>query len=250
MFFLYFLLLVEETFLTILLQFPTFTSVQIITTEDGSHTIFSEQFNEIYHSTHGAIQESRHVFIESGLRYVQSHQTTKEPLHIFEVGFGTGLNALLTLIEAEKTGQQIRYETIEAFPVSLDLVKELNYTALLENKKYRVPFHSMHLSTWNEDHNITPNFTFKKIRDSLINCKLQTENCKLIYFDAFAPQIQPEMWTVEIMQKMYDMLEPGGILVSYCSKVSFQKALTEAGFSIEKIPGPPGKREMIRAKKN
>ena len=227
--------------------------MQIITTEDGSHTIFSSQFNEIYHSTHGAIQESQHVFIESGLRYLletrgkNQEARNEDPIHIFEVGFGTGLNALLTLIEAQKTGVQVHYEAIEAYPVSLDLVKELNYTALLQNEKYRPPFHSMHLSTWNKEHQITANFTLKKIKDSLPEWKPETKNCKLIFFDAFAPQIQPEMWTIDIMQKMYDILERGGILVSYCSKVSFQRALKEVGFNVEKIPGPPGKREMIRA---
>ncbi|MDB5281273.1 MAG: SAM-dependent methyltransferase [Bacteroidota bacterium] len=220
--------------------------MQIITTKDGSHTLFSEQFNEIYHSTHGAIQESMHVAIESGYRFFSS-QNPDGVLRIFEVGFGTGLNALLTLIEASKQNRKVDYETIELYPVSTDVLKELNYTAILENEKYRPPFHSIHLSTWNEEHQITPNFNFKKIKASLPVQQLSNNNFQLIYFDAFAPQIQPEMWTVDVMRKMNDILVPGGILVTYCSKVAVQKTLKEAGFSIEKLPGPPGKREMLRA---
>ncbi|HWB63185.1 MAG TPA: tRNA (5-methylaminomethyl-2-thiouridine)(34)-methyltransferase MnmD [Chitinophagales bacterium] len=219
--------------------------MQIITTSDGSHTLFSEQFNEIYHSRHGAIQESQHVFIKNGFDYLLQQGVTE--LSIFEVGFGTGLNAWLTLMEAAKAGLPVTYHTIELYPVSIDLIKELNYPALIENEKYRPPFHSMHLCTWDEEHEITPFFKFKKINASLLNYTLPIANCQLIYFDAFAPEHQPEMWTAEIMQKMYDILQPGGTLVSYCSKSLFQRALKQAGFSIEKLPGPPGKREMVRA---
>lgn len=134
----------------------------IITTKDGSHSLFSEEYDEIYHSQNGAIQESRHVFIHSGFEHVLQQFTAANPLKIFEVGFGTGLNALLTVIAAQNQGVNIYYETIERYPVPIDVIKELNYTQLLENEKYRPPFHSMHLSTWNIEHSIKPSFSFKK----------------------------------------------------------------------------------------
>ncbi len=221
--------------------------MQIIETKDGSHTLFSEQFNEIYHSRYGAIQESKHVFIKSGLDYLKSKGETE--IRIFEMGFGTGLNALLTLIEAEKRNLKIYYETIELYPVPLETIKELNYPLLLENEKYRPPFHSLHLCTWNEEHTIRPYFQFKKIQGSVFDEELETNNANLIYFEAFAPSHQLEMWTAPVMKKMYNILAPKGILVSYCSKVLFQHALKEAGFEIEKISGPWGKREMVRAHK-
>jgi tRNA U34 5-methylaminomethyl-2-thiouridine-forming methyltransferase MnmC len=223
--------------------------MEIITTGDGSHTLFSEQFNEIYHSRHGAIQESLHVFIRSGLDAVAAQQS-KEPIRIFEVGFGTGLNALLTMLEAEKRNLQVEYETIELYPVAIETIKELNYTNQLGYEFCYGPYHSLHLVRWNEQHPIAPNFHFKKINDSLSNWQPTTGNYQLIYFDAFAPEHQPEMWTAAIFKKMYDALAEGGILVTYCSKGAVQRAMKEAGFTVEKIPGPPGKREMVRAVKH
>jgi len=225
----------------------------IITTKDRSHSLFSEEYDEIYHSGNGAIQESTHVFIKSGFDYALQN-LIGEPalgntLKIFEVGFGTGLNALLTVIAAQKQGAEVYYETIERYPVSLEVVKELNYTQLLEDEKYRPPFHSMHLSTWNAVHTITPFFSFKKNEDSLLDFQLPQGVFHIIYFDAFAPENQPEMWTVDVMKKLYQSLQPHGILVSYCSKSAFRKTLVEAGFDVEKLQGPPGKREMVRAHK-
>jgi len=221
--------------------------MQIITTNDGSHTLYSPQFNEIYHSRHGAIPESKHVFIQHGLQHLIDKGFAE--INIFEVGFGTGLNAILTLMVAQKAGVNINYQTIELYPVPMDVIKELNYPVLLENEKYRPPYHSMHLCTWNEQHSITPSFQFKKIQGSLFNSQLPTHFCHLIYFDAFAPEHQPEMWTPEVMQLMYNTLVPGGILVSYCSKSLFRRALMQVGFLVEKPPGPIGKREMVRALK-
>lgn len=219
--------------------------MRIITTADGSHTLFSDEFNEIYHSQHGAIQESQHVFIQHGLEYVLSLGLV-QPIHIFEVGFGTGLNALLTLIKAIELNVKVYYETVELCPVPLEVIKELNYTQLLQNEKYRPPFHSMHLSTWGTENIITPNFTLKKINVSLAEYP-KNRSFNLIYFDAFAPQYQPEMWTEEVFAKMNSLLNTGGVLVSYCAQSFFQKTLKQCGFKVEKLAGPPGKREMVRA---
>ena len=219
----------------------------IITTKDGSHSLFSEKYDEIYHSGNGAIQESAHVFVHSGFEYAL--QAFGNKLRIFEVGFGTGLNALLTVIEAKKQEIDVYYETIEQYPVPIEVVKELNYTAILENEKYRPPFHSMHLSNWNTENSISPYFLFKKNQADFLNFEMPTGAFHLIYFDAFAPENQPEMWTVEVIKKLNQALVPSGILVSYCSKSAFRKTLAEAGFMVEKLPGPPGKREMVRAHK-
>jgi tRNA U34 5-methylaminomethyl-2-thiouridine-forming methyltransferase MnmC len=226
--------------------------IEIITTGDGSHTLFSEQFNEVYHSRHGAIEESKHVFIKQGLDYILSSPLGKNgnTVRIFELGFGTGLNALLTMLEAEKRNIKIEYTTIESFPIPIETIKALNYTDILGFEFCYGPYHTLHLVRWNEMHPITPHFSFKKINDSVFNSEIRNPNSEIIYWDAFAPTHQPEMWTTEVFKKMYDALVPGGILVTYCSKVSAQKAMKEAGFVIEKTPGPLGRREMVRAHKS
>jgi tRNA U34 5-methylaminomethyl-2-thiouridine-forming methyltransferase MnmC len=197
---------------------------------------------------HGAIQEGKHVFIKYGLQYLVEHGAIE--LRIFEVGFGTGLNAILTLIAAKVLGIKVHYESIELYPVPLDIIEQLNYSAMLEDDTYRPLYHSMHQCPWNEEQKITPYFTLKKIEGSLLNYQPEPNNSQLIYFDAFAPEHQAEMWTTEVMKKLYDALQQNGILVSYCSKSMFQRALKEAGFSVGKLPGPPGKREMVRAKRS
>ena len=225
--------------------------MQILTTSDGSHTLFSEQFNEIYHSTHGAIQESSYVYIKQGLEYVlasqSEHLAEKCPIKVFEVGFGTGLNTLLTFIKAKQAETVVNYETIELFPVSVDTIRQINYTAQLGDEIAQPVFQKLHLAKWNQTIQITDAFILTKYNTSLSGFALTPNYFHLIYFDAFAPDIQPEIWSGEIMKEMYKGLIHGGILVSYCSKSSFQKALKRAGFRIEKLPGPKGKREMIRA---
>lgn len=211
--------------------------------------MFSEQFNEIYHSRHGAIQESKHVFIEAGLNTVLNKLPQAEPIKIFEVGFGTGLNALLTMLEAEKRNLKVSYTSIELYPIEIETIKALNYTDILGYQFCYGPYHSLHLVRWEEEHPVTPHFEFKKIKASLLEYELPAEAYHLIYFDAFAPEHQPEMWSATVFKKMFEAIKPGGILVTYCSKSIVQKAMKEAGFSLEKLAGPPGKREMLRARK-
>ena len=222
--------------------------MQLITTADGSHTLFSEEFNEIYHSRFGAMDESLHVYIQSGLQYYVAANHPAQ-LRIFEMGFGTGLNALLSLIEAPKQHLKIYYEAVELYPISIETVKELNYSAIIENEKYRPPFHSMHLSTWGTENTITPDFILKKVKASLGDYSIANNSFHIIYYDAFAPEVQPELWTEDIMRKMYDALVPGGVLVTYCSKSAFRRALKAAGFTVQKLPGQRGKREIVRAVK-
>ncbi len=222
--------------------------MEIIKTSDGSHTLYSPQFNEVYHSRHGAIEESKHVFVKNGLQYLVE-QGLKE-VSIFEVGFGTGLNAILTLIAAEELAVKVHYETIELYPVPIDLITELNYAALLQNETQRDLYHNIHTCSWDALHEIAPGYTFKKIHASLIDSQLTTNNCQLIYFDAFGPTHQAEMWTVDIMRKLYGITAKNGVLVCYSSKSVFRRALREAGFVVSKPRGPHGKREMVRAVKS
>jgi tRNA U34 5-methylaminomethyl-2-thiouridine-forming methyltransferase MnmC len=220
---------------------------KIIITEDGSSSISIPKINVTYHSVHGAIQESNHVFIEAGLKSVRPLVTASR-INIFEMGFGAGLNALLTLIESEKSEQKIYYETIELLPLNNEEIKSLNYCEQLRRNDLQKIFEQMHYCDWEKEITITHNFIFKKIKTSLLNFQT-SESFELIYFDAFDPNIQPELWTKEIFEKMFSILNPGGILVTYSSKGEVRRAMQAIGFSVEKIQGPQGKREIIRAGK-
>lgn len=220
----------------------------VIATKDGSLTIAIPEMNVTYHSVHGAIQESLHVFIEAGLRYVSAAMKVPGTIRIFEMGLGTGLNALLTLMETEKIKHRVHYTAIEPFPPGKEQIKSLNYCEQLSRKDLQPPFEQLHESEWEKEIAVTNYFIFQKSGTSLLN-PLNFKPLNLIYFDAFAPSAQPELWTKEVFEKLHNMLLPGGILVTYCSKGDVRRAMQAAGFGVEKIPGPPGKREMIRAKK-
>jgi tRNA U34 5-methylaminomethyl-2-thiouridine-forming methyltransferase MnmC len=226
----------------------------VILTKDGSHTVMIPEMNVTYHSLHGAIQESRHVFIEAGLKSIRPLEAARR-MDIFEMGFGTGLNALLTFIETEKLQRPIYYSTIELYPLNKEEIYTLNYCEQLDRPDLQTVFEQLHQCEWESEIAVTPFFTFYKTLDSLINLPCRqagfstNQLINLIYFDAFAPAAQPELWTKEIFEKLYSMMNPAGILVTYCSKGDVRRAMQGAGFSTEKIPGPPGKREMIRAVK-
>jgi tRNA U34 5-methylaminomethyl-2-thiouridine-forming methyltransferase MnmC len=219
----------------------------IIKTGDGSDTITIPKMNVSYHSKHGAIQESIHVFIEAGFHYILN-QSTNQPINIFEMGFGTGLNAFLTAIEATDKKTKVYYVAVENDPLIKEEISTLNYS---ETLKHAELFQSIHQASWNEDIELNEFFTLRKVNEDIINYSIkvltEAEGFHLIYYDAFAPTAQPELWTEEISKKLYSMLLPGGILVTYCSKGSVRRAMQAAGFVIEKILGPPGKREMVRA---
>lgn len=220
------------------------TSFILKTTADGSDTLFSAEMDESYHSVNGAAQESRHVYIDAGLRQVR---TTS--IRIFEVGFGTGLNALLTWGEALKSNLNIVYEAIEAFPVSLEQIECLNYGAL-EPGLPADSFLNLHQSPWDKPVQLAEGrFSLLKRRGDFTNIKLEG-TYDLIYFDAFAPDKQPEMWEEALFKKIVDSLNDQGILVTYCAKGEVRRRLQRSGFQVERIPGPPGKREMLRARKS
>lgn len=217
---------------------------KIFETQDGSHSVFSEQYGVSYHSRYGAIQESRHVFIESALFYKLPAQ---QELSILEIGLGTGLNAVLTLLEAERHGANIRYEAIEAFPLSLEQARQLNYPSLLGDLATDY-FLQLHLLSWGNAHQLTPHFSFCKHHQQFEEVDYDAA-FDIIYFDAFAPDTQPELWEANIMSRMYKALKPTGILVTYCAKGAVKRTLKGVGFTVEALQGPPGKREMTRAVK-
>jgi len=218
---------------------------EIIQTADGSHTIEIPEKGLTYHSRRGAIQESLHVFIEAGLNYMLDKTGPSAPIRIFEMGFGTGLNAFLTAIKAIETSREIHYTAVETSPLSVEEITFLNYSDTLGNKEL---FQKLHETNWNEVKLISDFFTLGKYQATLAGFTTD-QSFDLIYFDAFAPSAQPELWTREIFEKLFHQMALGGVLVTYCSKGDVRRAMIAAGFTVKKLPGPPGKREMLRAEK-
>ena len=217
----------------------------IITTNDGSHSIYSEQYGVTYHSKFGAITESAHVFIAAGLRY---KAVVQQEIAILETGFGTGLNAFMTWLEAEKRNLKVAYLGLETFPVTEAEAAALNYPAGLGCPGREDDFRELHRADWNVRHALSEQFSFEKRRTPIEKFS-EREAFDLIYFDAFAPQSQPELWTEEVFLHMYESLKPEGVLVTYCAQGHFKRTLKKVGFTVERLQGPPGKREMTRAQK-
>ena len=217
---------------------------EIYTTEDGSHSIISKKFGVGYHSRHGAIAEAYHVFIDAALRF---KAVIQKDIKIMEIGFGTGLNAFVTYLEALKRNLHISYTAIEAFPISLEQAQSLNYPQILNPEQGNF-FLNMHQVEWDVPVSVHEQFLLEK---KLIAFeKIDFENqFDIIYFDAFAPNAQPELWSDEIMNKMYQALKPNGIMTTYCAKGIVKRSMKKAGFTVEALPGPPHKREMTRATK-
>ena len=217
---------------------------EIIITDDGSTTIRIPDWDENYHSTHGAIQEAKHVFIKNGLDLFQN----QDAISILEIGFGTGLNAFITFLETINK-EKVNYVGVEAYPISQEEIAQMNYVSELDSEMYQEIFDKMHSCDWENQQTITENFllTKRKLFFQDIEDKNQFD---LIYFDAFGFPLQPELWSEVIFKKMYDALLPKGTLVTYACRSSIKNAMVSVGFSIEKLPGAPGKREMLRATKN
>lgn len=217
---------------------------QIIVTQDGSTSIFLPELNETYHSKFGAIQEARHVFIKNGLSLLNDKSVS-----ILEIGFGTGLNVFITFLEAQKSNQIIRYVGVEAFPVETEIIDQLNYVSELEADAFESVFKEIHLSKWEYENQITTHFKLTK-RNQKIEEISDSNQYNIIYFDAFGFDVQPELWNETIFKNMFNAMLPNGILVTYACRTSIKKAMLNAGFQVEKLPGAPGKREMLRAIKN
>lgn len=219
-------------------------NLKIVETKDGLHSLYVPELDEHYHSTHGALQEALHVFIDAGLNHVSA---TKNDISILEIGFGTGLNAYLTLLRAAELGLNITYHGLELYPVPADTAAQLNYAATIGGKADQDEFVRLHSGNWSEAV-VIGGFELSRVNESVFNFEPSIKY-DLIYFDAFGFRAQEEMWGEQVFKKMYDCLKPGGTLVTYSSKGEVRRRMQQHGFLIEKLPGPAGKREMVRATK-
>lgn len=220
---------------------PGYITLQ--TTGDGSSTLLLRDLDETYHSRHGALTESRHVFIEAGLAAF-AKTASGRPLNVFEMGFGTGLNALLAHMWAEENRVKVYFDTVELMPLPVSLWSGLVFPGIPEER-----IRAIHEIPWNVASGVSDAFTIRKVTGSLIDITLERDFYDVVFFDAFAPSRQPELWTVAVMEKLAGALRPGGLLVTYCAQGQFKRNLRQAGFFVEALPGPPGKREMVRARK-
>ena len=220
-------------------------SIKLIVTSDGSHSLLNETLDETYHSVHGAIQESEHVFIKNGLDHFLNSGNVMN-ISILEVGFGTGLNALLTLRRILASTVAVRYTTLEAFPLGEELWTKLNYTQSLGLTEH---FQNLHQSVWDEPYDLLPNMELMKKRTLLQQTDLPAEAFDVVYFDAFAPNKQPELWTIDILKKIATAMKANAVFVTYCAKGQLKRDLKELGLTVETLDGPPGKKEMVRATK-
>ncbi len=221
---------------------------ELVITKDGSASLYSKEFDEHYHSIHGALQESMHVFIRAGLHY-KINEDRSASISILEIGFGTGLNALLTAIEAEKEKVHVHFTAIEKYPIEDALYTQLDYGTVLAERDNNLLYMDICQSEWEIDKVISPYFTLRKCKTNIEDVHFLNQ-FDLIYFDAFAPSSQPELWTKSVFDNMYTALKPGGILVTYCAKGEVKRTMRNAGFIVEPLPGPIGKREMTRAIKS
>ena len=219
------------------------SALQIVNTEDGSSTLYNQDLKEHYHSTFGALQESKHVFIQTGLNYLSANLSS---INVLEIGFGTGLNAVLTFLWAKKKKTLVTYTGVECFPVSMDTAKSLNYPNLLDVNTEL--FLKLHFSK-DEEVFLSDYFVFKLLQKKIEDIQLPDCSFDLVFFDAFSPDTQPELWTDLVFSKMNKAMKMHGILTTYSTKGIVKRALKSTGFTIEKLPGPPGKREILRATK-
>ncbi len=221
---------------------------EVFVTEDGSTSLRIPEWDEQYHSKHGAIQEANHVYISTGLTYFIENKYSDYPINILEVGLGTGLNALLTALYAEQHTIPINYNALEAYPLSEKEWQSLNYPTCLSEAHAQTILEKIHRADWGVRVQISPYFQLKK-EQKLFQDFSEKATTDLIYFDAFGPQVQPELWTSFIFKAMYKALKERGVLTTYSAKGSVRRTLQSVGFTVERLPGPPGKREMLRAVK-
>jgi tRNA U34 5-methylaminomethyl-2-thiouridine-forming methyltransferase MnmC len=216
--------------------------IQIKTTSDGSHTIYVAEMDEHYHSIHGAVQESNFIFINAGLEWIKTN-----PLRIFEVGFGTGLNTLLTVLKTMQGFREVNYTAIEKFPVEETIIRSLNHH-LYAGESGKELADRIYSASWDKWVRICNNFNLRKIKGDITIYPLSGKY-DLIYFDAFGPDKQPEMWTAEVFASIASVTEKDGVLVTYSAKGEVKRNLKACGFEVTLLPGPPGKRQIIRAVK-
>ena len=217
--------------------------MKIEKTADGSYTLYIPEMDEHFHSVKGALTVSQHIFIDMGLK----HSNVTEP-RILEIGLGTGLNCFLTFLASEATGRKVYYTGIERYPLSMDVLRQLNYPIHI-HQGYENEYYAIHQAEWGKDIPLSPKFTIHKIEGDFTTYRFE-KGYDIIYFDAFAPDKQPEMWEQSLFDSLYEILNDGGILTTYCAKGVVRRMLQTAGFIVERLPGPPGgKREILRATK-
>jgi tRNA U34 5-methylaminomethyl-2-thiouridine-forming methyltransferase MnmC len=219
--------------------------IEIIPTKDGSHTVWNTELNETYHSIYGAIQESLHVFIKHGLEF-RIEQGLKD-ISVLEIGFGTGLNAWLSAKHTATSACNLTYTSLDSFPLDKSIWSKLNYAGNAVDQEL---FSRIHEAEWNQSVSIMAGFTLHKINQTLQEAILTALQFDIIYFDAFAPEKQPEMWELPIFEKIIGAMKPGAVFVTYCAKGQVKRDLKSAGMQVETLQGPPGKREMVRAVKS
>ena len=217
--------------------------LQLIETADGSSSLYNDELDEHYHSIHGSIREAAHVFIKMGWEQIK-----KPKVSIFEMGFGTGLNFMMTQIANEKAKKEVHYTAVETFPIQEEIWGSLNYLEVMNRNDLQSIYRKIHTVPWESYQPIDTSIFLRKIETD-IDRYSSDQLFDLIYFDAFGPRVQPHLWEQPIFEKMYESLEPNGILVTYCAKGVVRRTLQAVGFDVERLPGPPGKREMLRAQK-
>ncbi len=222
------------------------SGIQLVQSGDGSHTLYVESLQEHYHSVNGALTESQHIFIRSGFNALAG---LTRRVNILEIGFGTGLNALLTIKENVLLNRSVHYVAVEPFPLDDAILEGLNYPGLVGGCVERNLFWTIHHIPWDVPHFINEQFILYKLKGRIQDLDLQANRFSLVYYDAFSPDVQPEMWTADIFEKIFNAMEPGALLLTYCVKGVVRRTLASCGFAVEKIPGPPGKREITRATK-
>lgn len=219
--------------------------MEIVKTKDGSHTLRSKHCGgELYHSHNGSIQEAQHIFIDNGIKNI-----AQKEINIFEMGFGSGLNAIMTYFFAQKQQVKVNYYSIEAYPIGISDALQLNYNDFLQEKDYKIVFEQLHQCQWNKSNAISSFFTLHKINAKVESCDLSflQEKIDIVYYDAFAPNAQAHLWEEEVMLKMKNLLKQNAFLISYCAKGSFKRSLKKIGFEVMALPGPIGKREITKA---
>ena len=219
---------------------------KIITTADGSTSLHIPEWNEHYHSKHGAIQEARHVFEEMGLNYYAKQESISK-INVLEAGFGTGLNALMTLVWATQNTLKVHYKSIEAYPITKNEMEQLNFSSAFGD--IEPEFKKLHQAEWDSPIEIHSLFTLEKIHRKFSEIN-ESNWADIVFYDAFGPRVQPKLWEINILKKFYDALTPQGIFVTYCAKGQVRRNLEELGFQVERLAGPPGKREMLRGTKS
>ncbi len=218
--------------------------IELKETMDGSHTLYLEEIDEHYHSTFGAVQESQHVFIQAGFEHCRGEEVT-----VLEIGFGTGLNCYLTMLASLGSDQQVRYYAAEKFPLPAEIWKKLNFPSFSMDSNPDL-FSNLHNAPWNTETQILSRFFLHKMETDILQTNIfDLPALDLVYFDAFSPEKQPELWSQPVFEPIYSKMKDGGILVTYCAKGYVRRLLQAVGFQVERIPGPPGKREMLRARK-